>query len=853
MKILKQKITMTIVHKTTFVPTKIASVIMFFLSLGSIQHARAEDAIQFNTDVLDVKDRASIDLTQFSRAGYLMPGTYQFTIRLNSSELPDETVEYIVSKNDPKDSVACLTPKLVDKFGLTNSSLKKATWWNDGKCLELSSLEGILVRPDLGSNTLYINMPQAYLEYTAENWDPPSRWDNGVAGILFDYNINAMNSHQSSGGSSKSLSGNGTAGVNAGPWRLRADWQAQYTKNEGDNTGAQKSLDWNRYYAYRAISSLKSKLSVGENYLDSSIFDSFRFDGASLSTDDSQLPPNVRGYAPEVSGVAKTNAKVTVSQQGRVIYETTVAAGPFHIQDLSSAISGKLDVKVEEQDGSVQNFQVDTASVPYLTRPGQIRYKISGGKPSDYDHHTEGPNFITNEFSWGINNNWSLYGGALLAGDYNALSVGIGRDLLMFGAISLDVTQSSAELPGESKQVGKSIRVSYSKRFDDYDSQVTFAGYRFSEREFMSMSQYLDKRYHDDNNSENDKELYTITFNKQFRPINTSIYLNYSHQTYWGSPATNTWNISMSNYFDIGSLKNVSVNLSAYRSKYDGENDDGMYLSLTLPWGNGGSVSYNGQSSNGESSNSVGFYDRIDAQNNYQLSAGTTSEGDATGSGYFSHEGDLANVTANASITGSDYRAYGLSLQGGITATTHGVALHRINALGGTRMMLDTDGVSDVPVKGNGNVTHTNMFGKAVVSDISKYYRNSLNVDLDALPENVDATRSVVQATLTEGAIGYRKFGILAGQKAMAVIKLADGTSPPFGAEVHNNSGIQTGIVGDDGNVWLSGIQPKESMDVSWNDGVECRVDLPPSLPTLDKNILLPCRLLKTSEQTQAK
>nr|CDS57104.1 hypothetical protein SYMBAF_190085 [Serratia symbiotica] len=27
--------------------------------------------------------------------------------------------------------------------------------------------------------------------------------------------------------------------------------------------------------------------------------------------------PNLRGYAPKVSGVAKTNAKVTVSQQGR--------------------------------------------------------------------------------------------------------------------------------------------------------------------------------------------------------------------------------------------------------------------------------------------------------------------------------------------------------------------------------------------------------------------------------------------------------------------------------------------------------------------------------------------------------
>ncbi len=49
--------------------------------------------------------------------------------------------------------------------------------------------------------------------------------------------------------------------------------------------------------------------------------------GGSISTDDQMLPPNLRGYAPDISGVAHTTAKVTVSQMGRVIYETQVPAG----------------------------------------------------------------------------------------------------------------------------------------------------------------------------------------------------------------------------------------------------------------------------------------------------------------------------------------------------------------------------------------------------------------------------------------------------------------------------------------------------------------------------------------------
>jgi outer membrane usher protein FimD/PapC len=733
----------------------------------------------------------------------------------------------------------------VKQLGLKESSLKVLKWWHNDQCLDLTSLEGVTATADLGTGTLYISIPQAYLEYTSENWDPPSRWDNGIPGIIFDYNVNAMDSRQEGDGHSRTVSGNGTSGVNVGPWRLRADWQAQYNQSSAQSGSNQKKWDWNQYYAYRAVTSLRAKMVIGESSLSSALFDSFQFTGVSLATDDNQLPPNLRGYAPEVVGVAKTNAKVTVSQQGRVIYETTVAAGPFRIQDLNSAVSGKLDVKVEEQDGAVNTFQVDTASIPYLTRPGLVRFKAAAGKPSDYNHHTQGPEFVTGEFSWGINNGWSLYGGGLFAGDYNAVSLGLGRDLLAFGAISTDITQSRAILPNESEKSGKSYRVSYSKRFDEYDSQVTFAGYRFSERNYMTMPEYLDKRYGENDNEGNDKELYTITLNKQFRTLNLSAYLNYSHQTYWDRKASDTWNLSLSNYFDLGGFKNISVSLTGYSTAYQDSKDNGVYLSLSLPWGDKGTISYNGQYSGTNTSNSIGYDNRLNDNNDYRINAGSTADGRGTGSGYYTHDGDMARMTANASFTGSEYSAVGMSLQGGLTATANGVALHRTTTAGGTRMMVDTGGVSGVPVRASGAVSHSNIFGKTVISDISNYYRSSVNVDLDQLPENVDATRSVVEGTLTEGAIGYRKFGILAGEKSMAIIRLTDGTSPPFGAEIRNQAGEQTGIAGEDGSVWLSGIRPGERMNVSWDDGIQCRMDLPSSLPPQGKKLLLPCHRVK--------
>lgn len=825
--------------------------VSIILALSSNCYAEAAvdlnaQEIQFNTDVLDVKDREHIDLSHFAQAGYVMPGKYHLMLRVNHHEFNELDVVFQADKNNSKVSEPCLTPEIVEQIGLKSGMKNKVLWLDNGACLDISSLPGARVKGNLADNALDISIPQAYVEYIADNWDPPSRWDEGIPGLILDYNINARNTRRSDDAKNEQdVSGNGVVGLNAGPWRLRGDWQGNYNHTTGLNQPSQRQLRMSRYYMYRAIGALRAKLTLGENYLYSDIFDSFRFMGASLVSDDSMLPPNLRGYAPEVSGVAKTDAKVTISQQGRVIYETQVPAGPFRIQELSSAVSGTLDVQVKEQDGSVRTFQVNTANIPYLTRPGLVRYKMAVGKPSDYLRQSRGPGFASSEFSWGINNGWSLYGGALIGGDYNAMSAGIGRDLLVLGALSADITQSRARLPNQSDKVGESYKLSYSKRFEEMNSQVTFAGYRFSERDYLSMSQYLELRYAGTNSGQG-KELYTVSFNKQFDSIGLSGYLNYSHQTYWDRPENDSYTMSLAKYFDFMRLKNLSMTLTAYRSVYNDTHDDGAYLSLSVPWGNGGSVSYDSQYYRGSSMHSVSLNNRIDNNSNYQVSTAVDSDGGTSFSGFYTRDGDLTSMTANATYDGSHSSSIGMSLQGGMTATPKGVALHRIGTVGGTRMMIDTGKIADIPLVGNGGVSHSNFIGKAVVSDLNSYYRSSVRIDLDKLADNVDAARSVVQGSLTEGAIGYRKFSVVAGEKAMAVIKLADGKSPPFGSIVENADGYQTGIVNDDGNVWLTGLNAGETMSVKWDGKEQCRTILPKPLPPLTSGLLLPCETMLT-------
>ncbi len=92
----------------------------------------------------------------------------------------------------------------------------------------------------------------------------------------------------------------------------------------------------------------------------------------------------------------------------------------------------------------------------------------------------------------------------------------------MPGTLSADITQSVARIEGERTFQGKSWRLSYSKRFDNADADITFAGYRFSERNYMTMEQYLNARYRNDYSSR-EKEMYTVTLNKNVADWNTSL------------------------------------------------------------------------------------------------------------------------------------------------------------------------------------------------------------------------------------------------------------------------------------------------------------------------------------------
>ncbi|MCI9741503.1 fimbria/pilus outer membrane usher protein [Proteus mirabilis] len=811
-------------------------------------------ATEFNIDVLDAEDIQNIDMSQFSIAGYVPPGDYVLTVFVNGQRLGAPR-DITVLEQKTQTQAICIPADLLDSIGLKESVKPKVTVYPNSQCLDLSVLKGMQTVIDLPTLSLKITIPQLWMEYRDPYWTPPALWEEGINGAFLDYSANVSITEEKEGDKRTYLSTNGTAGINLGVWRFRGDYSAIYQKKRGGRQSQEiHDFDFSRLYGFTSLKKLASILTIGENYFYSDVFESWQYSGISLESDDRMLPPKLVGYAPEITGVADTNATVIVRSQNRVLLETTVPPGPFRIQTLDSGVRGILDITIREENGEEKKFSISTASLPYLTRPGRLIYKLVMGKTRYDGHHLTGKPVFSGEFSYGLSNAWSLYGGTQFNSDYQATAIGIGRDLFSFGALSLDITQSFARFT-DKKIKGRSYRLNYAKSFDALRTDITFAGYRFAARDYRTLTQFMDQR-RTGYDIRSPKENYQIYINKYFDNFNIS--LNYQYSTYWQDKPQTQYGLYASTNISIPMLsqQNANISLSATRTERDsGYQDDAINLYLTIPLYKGHSISFSESYSRIGKSNQYshrasysGYSDRDNYSLNVGYSHGEEIDSQSSISGYYSCDFSQANLSANASYVPQQYRSVGASINSGITATTQGIALHR-SANGDTRLMIETPGVGDVPL--DSGVIKTNYFGLAVIPNVNSYRKSTVSINTSQLPENIETLESTTDITLTKGAIGYRSLSVMKGEKLFAIISLNDGKKPPFGASVRNADNRELGIVGEDGVTWLVGISSKEKLSVYWAGKKQCELSLPEDLASPTSMLLLPCSSPTISKITE--
>lgn len=810
--------------------------------------------IEFTTNMLDVEDRENINLSNFENSNHIPPGDYVVRLTLNHYTIQDEArITYLPAQNDTG-SQLCLPHELVQRLALKaeyyQQLLKQPLQAN---CLLLDTLKDITVINDRQKGELKLSVPQSLLAYADTNWMPPEQWDQGIPGLFLDYDIAGNYLYRDHDTNTRTLTSYGTVGANLEKWRLRANYQYAHRDNAENTT---KRFDWTQVYLYRPLPDMSAKLLIGQNFLQSNVFDAFRFTGLSLTSDERMMPPNLRGYAPLVTGIAKTNARVTISQQGRVIYETSVPPGPFAIEDLNQAIQGMLDIAVEEEEGSTQHYQMNTATIPFLTRYHQVNYKFAAGKPT-YGIHNKyiGPEFITGEFSWGMTNTTSLYGGIIGATEnYNAQSLGLGHNLYSLGALSYDVTRSQARLADRNKdQTGYSYRFNYAKRFESTGSQVTFAGYRFSDRNYLSMSEYIDHlsnaRYRP-----GDKQTYTIMANQEIPFLDVVSYLSFTRRTYWDDSRSNNLALSLSRQFNVAGLKNLTGTLSLSQNRYPEQNDTQLFLGISLPISRGQQIGFDSQFGRAGNTHNISYFNATQRDRSWRLSAGGKehdfSHGEPLVRGNYQQQTPSGRLSLSASHKNQQYRSVNADWTGSLTLTPKGAAMGPYIGGNEPRMIISADGTANIPLN-NGRAV-TNRWGVAVLPGGGSYETAEYAVDVRNLPEDVDISHSVIKNTLMDGAIGYRQIKAQKGYQILAIIRLKDGSYPAFGSRVYEKETLkELGIISEKGEVFLTGINPNNTILAQLNNNQQCEIKLPTQLKSGIQQLLLPCTLSSTHSETK--
>jgi outer membrane usher protein len=826
------------------------------LALSGVSLASGVQAESYFNPAFLSDDAAGVaDLSRFEKGNKQPAGVYRVDIWRNDEFVGSQDLTFTPAEGTQPAAgglAPCLTPALLKRLGVNLAAFPALMKEAPESCVALEKvIPGTEIAFDFAALRLNISLPQVAMFNSARGYIPPEEWDEGIPALLANYSFSG---NRGSDDDSYFLSL--TSGANYGPWRLRNSGTWTYSDNNN-----QKENRWRNVatWVQRSIVPWKSELVMGDSNTGSDVFDSVGFRGARLYSSDSMYPDSMQGFAPTVRGIARTPAKITIRQNSYVVYQSYVQSGAFAITDLNpTSSSGDLDVTIDEKDGSQQRYTVPYSSVPLLQREGRWKYDLVAGDYRSGNNQQETPFFAQGTVITGLNDGYTVYGGTQLAENYTAVALGLGKNLGDWGAVSLDITHAHSRLVDDSTHDGQSLRFLYAKSLNTYGTNFQLLGYRYSTKGFftlddttwknMSGYQYSDKETDDDgvpdiisyhNLTQNKKGRFQANISQSLGDYG-SLYLSGSEQTYWGSDDTNTWyQVGYS-----GGWRGVSysVSMSWNRSIGIPGTDQIASFNLSVPFSlfSNGAVRRNSafdrayatvsasRNSDGDNSWQSGVSGTLLDGNNlsYSVTQGSTSGQGYTGSASANWQATYGTLSGAYNYD-RDQHSLNWQASGGILAHADGVTFSQ--PLGDTNVLIKAPGASGVSIENQTGVK-TDWRGYAVMPYATVYRYNRIALDTNTMSNSTDVENNVSSVVPTEGAVVRATFDTRIGVRALITVRRG-AQLVPFGAIVREATSGVTSMVGDDGQIYLSGLPLSGELLIQWGQGAGSQCRAPYALP----------------------
>ncbi|HAL9228816.1 TPA: fimbrial biogenesis outer membrane usher protein, partial [Escherichia coli] len=137
--------------------------------------------------------------------------------------------------------------------------------------------------------------------------------------------------------------------------------------------------------------------------------------------------------------------------------------------------------------------------------------------------------------------------------------------------------------------------------------------------------------------------------------------------------------------------------------------------------------------------------------------------------------------------------------------------------------LVQTKNTNNVSIKNRNNIS-TDMFGFAVIPNLTPYQENSISLDVNSVANDVEFKRTNAKVIPSKGALVYLPFSANMGRKALFTLYDKNKKAIPLGAiaTINKDGDVISGIVADQGQVYLTGLSEHGEINVTWNKEQSC-------------------------------
>ncbi|UVL25748.1 fimbria/pilus outer membrane usher protein [Pseudomonas donghuensis] len=672
----------------------------------------------------------------------------------------------------------------------------------DPACLELGeAFPQAQVELQPGQHRVQVVVPdQALVQHRQLSQDYNQ---GGVAGLLNYDLFSSFNRYD--GQSSRYAAANTELGLNMDNWILRS----RQVHSRFDGKVHSEMLDT---YVQRSFAEHRSLFQAGEISLVNPVLNGAQIIGAQVTPEYGLLSQLDNA---SVQGIANSQARVEIHQNGALLYSTVVQPGPFTISNIPRITSrSDLEVTVIETNGEQRRFRVP-ANLTASVRP-QTGFSVGAGVVRSHGHDSDDPAVVSLGQTGALGDRSSLSSGVILAQGYRGLGASVGTvltpqlngEVFTLGSQATTLDKSGAQLGGQ-----------LNWQLNEQWSSLVAGNHRT-----RGYRELLDSTNRD---NEEHWSSYRDQLSTSLRWASAalgSFNLGYTQTTYYEHDSNQRLFLSWGNSY--GGLT-LSATMEKSVGSSNGYNDDALYFSASIPLDGKRRLRSSVRHSGGHSNSTLAYNEQVNDSFGYRLGAEHRSGDSSTlASAGLSALPRYTQLDLNYSGDG-DNSNYNLGLRGGVAV--HGAGItptpYPIRDTFAILSVTDTPGVKASTPSGPVWTDHT---GHAVIPALAAYGRSPVQIDTQSLPININVDEGAGVLRAHRGAVPRLSFRAWSTRRVL--LTLLDNSGQPLasGASVFDDRGRFINLVQPGGLVFIDNSDDIGHLIVSDHQAKECRVTLEP-------------------------